>query len=289
MALTAVFTTFGGIMVHENRGGVETEYIPDPLGSCIGCRSMSGVSTYGATYWPFGEIRSETGSNSSKWGFIGLLGYYRDFATLLYVRARFYKPDLGRWLTIDPLWPLFSQAYLYCKNSPGRYVDPSGLNPLGFLVACGIAVGIGLIKGIGSWLNNGPPAGQIACESVVNCLLNGLVAWLVTIGLGLLISCTLAIIANILRIMLLEWCACKFGKNQDACNQCGFDFCDGLQATMQGLASCFVGDLNQWSDEIAGIVNSIVGSVVSAVGDFLGAACDKVSNIEGGMGFAAQN
>jgi hypothetical protein len=30
MAMSAVYTNFGGMLVHEDRGGVEREYVSDP-------------------------------------------------------------------------------------------------------------------------------------------------------------------------------------------------------------------------------------------------------------------
>ena len=29
MAMSVTYTNFNGMLVHENRGGVETEYVPD--------------------------------------------------------------------------------------------------------------------------------------------------------------------------------------------------------------------------------------------------------------------
>jgi hypothetical protein len=43
----------------------------------------TGVKTYGAKYWPFGEIQSETGTNPSPWSFVGLFGYLRDMSSRL--------------------------------------------------------------------------------------------------------------------------------------------------------------------------------------------------------------
>jgi hypothetical protein len=41
MSLSVVYTTINGVLYHENRGGVETEYIPDTVGSLIQCRDSS--------------------------------------------------------------------------------------------------------------------------------------------------------------------------------------------------------------------------------------------------------
>jgi RHS repeat-associated protein len=118
-------TTINGMLVHESRGGVESFYVPDTLGNLTTVRSATGVKTYGAEYWPYGEIQTETGTNPSSWGFVGLLGYLRDTASRLYVRARHYRPGLARWQTVDPLWP-DENAYGYVGAAPVVVIDSTG-------------------------------------------------------------------------------------------------------------------------------------------------------------------
>jgi RHS repeat-associated protein len=128
--MSVVYTNFAGMLVHEDRGGVETEYVPDTLGSAIGCLQGDATSlSYRAEYWPYGEIQAETGTNPSPWGFVGLLGYLRDLVKLLYVRARYYQPTYGRWLTVDPWWPVLP-AYDYVLGLPVSLADPNGLSPI---------------------------------------------------------------------------------------------------------------------------------------------------------------
>jgi hypothetical protein len=129
VAMSVVYTTINGVLYHENRGGVETEYVPDTLGCLIGCRDSSGNVTYTADYWPYGEVRTSTGSKTSPWGFVGLLGYLTDLAKRLYVRARHYRPNVGQWQTVDPLWPE-EKAYEYVKHGPILFVDPIGTQML---------------------------------------------------------------------------------------------------------------------------------------------------------------
>ena len=99
--IVTTFTTINGMLVHEDRGGVETEYVSDPLGSLVQTRNSSGTKTYEAEYWPYGELQTSTGTNPSSWGYVGLLGYLSDSATRLYVRARYLMTTFARWLTVD--------------------------------------------------------------------------------------------------------------------------------------------------------------------------------------------
>ena len=80
------YTNFGGQIIHLNRGGTETSYTSDPMGSVIG-RNSSGAQTFSATYWPSGEVMTSTGTKPTQFGFVAALGYYRETPAPTYVRA----------------------------------------------------------------------------------------------------------------------------------------------------------------------------------------------------------
>ena len=129
MAMSVVYTTINGMIVHENRGGVESFYAPDTMGSTVALLNSSGLVTDTYTYWPYGEIRSHVGSSQTPFTFLGMIGYYTDVVgNFIYVRARYLRQALTRWQTVDLLWPLESQ-YCYARCAPTLISDPSGLRP----------------------------------------------------------------------------------------------------------------------------------------------------------------
>jgi RHS repeat-associated protein len=104
--------------------------MPDTLGNVIETRNMdTGAQTSSTTYWPYGEVRTQTGTNPSPFGFCGVWGYYTQAGQPTYVRARYYRPNLGRWQTVDPLWPTL-QAFSYVNSLPTFFVDYFGLQGL---------------------------------------------------------------------------------------------------------------------------------------------------------------
>ena len=122
------YTTVNGRILHEDRNGVKTLFMPDTLGNVIETRNMdTGAQTSSTTYWPYGEVRTQTGTNPSPFGFCGVWGYYTQAGQPTYVRARYYRPNLGRWQTVDPLWPDES-PYNYVSSMPSSAIDPSGLS-----------------------------------------------------------------------------------------------------------------------------------------------------------------
>ncbi len=80
------------------------------------------------TYNAFGEITDQTDPTvPHRFAFTGR--EWDEDAGLYYYRARWYDPELGRWLSEDPIGFAASDAnlYRYVKNVPTVYVDPSGL------------------------------------------------------------------------------------------------------------------------------------------------------------------
>ena len=121
MPMSVTYTNYNGRIVCENRGGVETLFMPDTLGNVIETRDMAtGVKTSETTYWPYGEVRTQTGTNPSPWGFCGVWGYYSAPGEPMYVRARYDRPALGRWMTVDPLWHRTTYTYDLAGQQIGR-------------------------------------------------------------------------------------------------------------------------------------------------------------------------
>ncbi|NJO82093.1 MAG: RHS repeat-associated core domain-containing protein [Blastochloris sp.] len=100
----------------------------DALGSIRHITGEDGSVAGSWRYSPFGEIESTSGDGS----LFGYTGEPQDQASgLTYLRARYYHPALGRFLTPDAIVPdvLNGQAwnaYAYVYNDPINWVDPSG-------------------------------------------------------------------------------------------------------------------------------------------------------------------
>jgi RHS repeat-associated protein len=111
--------------------------------------------------------------------------YYDDETGLHYAVARYYAPDLGRYLSMDPLRVLGASLnyYTYCDGDPVNRVDPTGeIGP--FLVAVAWGVGIGMVAGavIGAGVElyrqhgNGQPTdwGQVGLAAGIGACLGGI-------------------------------------------------------------------------------------------------------------------
>ena len=112
------------LVVYEGAGTATKNWqYADHLGSIIGTADSTGTSTAIYTYGPFGESSLTTGI---RYGYTG----QRSMAALglLYYKARFYSPSLGRFLQPDPIgYADDLNLYAYVGNNPVNFTDPSGL------------------------------------------------------------------------------------------------------------------------------------------------------------------
>jgi RHS repeat-associated protein len=102
-------------------------YHADQLGSTRLLTDSAGIARGGFTFDAYGNMTTSTGSYSTPFGFSG---QYRDSETgLFYLRARYYDPSTGQFLSRDPLASMTRSAYGYTQGNPLNRRDPSGLSP----------------------------------------------------------------------------------------------------------------------------------------------------------------
>ena len=112
-------------------------YHTDRLGTVRAITDGSGAVT--ATY-PTDEYGVPTASTGSSGQPFGYTGEPRDATGLSYLRARYYDPSLGRFLSRDAwagtgTWPGSLNRYAYVANNPIAGSDPSGQCPWCVLTA----------------------------------------------------------------------------------------------------------------------------------------------------------
>lgn len=131
-------------------GGVWAYQLPDGLGSVRQLTDPAGQIALMQSYDPFGNPTQIVGNPPSVFGYTG---EQVDPTGLVFLRARYYNPRVGRFLSKDP-WPgnpLRSQSlngFSYVEGNPVTFVDPSGY------LGC---------EGFGS-------SGDVAVMEVSNCL-----------------------------------------------------------------------------------------------------------------------
>jgi RHS repeat-associated protein len=113
-------------------------YTRDHLGSIRELVDSSGIVRARYAYDPYGRRRKLTGDLDADFGFAGM--FFSTEANLSLTHFRAYDPELGRWLSRDPLGNAELKEgpnlYAYIGNEPINRVDPLGLCLGTSLCAC---------------------------------------------------------------------------------------------------------------------------------------------------------
>jgi RHS repeat-associated protein len=104
----------------------------------------------------FGNAVAQWGSSANPYRFAGAWGYRDDGDTgLLHVGARYYDPQVGRFISRDAV--LSEHAYPYCEHEPVNNVDPSGRIAQWIKgIGAALAIGGGFVAGIGGAVGAAP-------------------------------------------------------------------------------------------------------------------------------------
>jgi RHS repeat-associated protein len=114
-----------GTPIEKISGTTVTYLHQDQQGSTRLLTGASGAVTGTYTYDPYGNVTSHTGPASTT---LQYDGQYTDAETgFVYLRARYYDPSTGQFLTVDPLALITQATYRYAADNPVNIGDPSGL------------------------------------------------------------------------------------------------------------------------------------------------------------------
>lgn len=114
--------------------GERYRIITDHLGSVrLVIRLTDGAVVQAMVHDEFGRIEKSSSPGFQPFGFAGGLHDYNT--NLVQFGARWYSPEVGRWISKDPIGFAGGDAnlYAYVGGNPLNYVDPTGLDAEIFL------------------------------------------------------------------------------------------------------------------------------------------------------------
>ena len=111
-------------------GSAQSYYHYDGLGSVRNLSDGTGAVIASYTYGAFGNLRLMKGSSDNTFQFTG--EQTDDETGLIYLRARYYDPSVGRFISKDrlpgrPTTPQSLNQFVYARNNPVNLTDLSGL------------------------------------------------------------------------------------------------------------------------------------------------------------------
>jgi len=117
-----------GLVAHIDANGTARYYHGDHLGSTIALTDSSGNVTDQFAYTPYGELMARTGTTDTPYTFCGRHGVYWEGGALYHMKARYYRADLARFISMDPLGIAGGvNLYAYANGDPMRFLDALGL------------------------------------------------------------------------------------------------------------------------------------------------------------------
>jgi RHS repeat-associated protein len=123
-----------GNIVSQSSGAADSFFVFDALGSTRQLANSTGSLTDSYLYDSFGSGLVTSGSTINWLRYNGREGSEFDVDLVQYfIRARYYDPSTGRFLSRDPVGvnPIDANLYPYAKNRPSMLTDPSGLQCAG--------------------------------------------------------------------------------------------------------------------------------------------------------------
>jgi RHS repeat-associated protein len=124
-------------------------YHYDGLGSTVAITDSSAQIVNAYAYSPYGLVGAQE-TISNPFTYVGRFGVMAESHGLYYMRARYYDPEVGRFINKDPIgYEGGINLYGYVGGNPTHWVDPLGLFDA-FILAEGDLVGIfGIEGGVG--------------------------------------------------------------------------------------------------------------------------------------------
>jgi len=142
-----IYDPWGNLMADADSNGVTHKYIYgkgllalvtpsarycyhfNGTGSTVAITDMTQAVVNSYAYDPFGQILGQQESVTQPFKYVGQYGVMAEPNGLYYMRARYYDPTVGRFISEDPLGFGGGDVNLsaYVRNNPVNRIDPFGL------------------------------------------------------------------------------------------------------------------------------------------------------------------
>jgi RHS repeat-associated protein len=146
-----VYYVYGvGLISRITPAGQAYTYHFDARGSTMALTDSTGAVVNRYSYDPWGNPGTNSVEGvSNPFRFVGRLGVTDDSNGLFFMRARYYMPGVGRFISKDPAGMLGGpNFYAYAMNDPIGLMDPLGLWYLDIGGSFGFGNGTGVVGGV---------------------------------------------------------------------------------------------------------------------------------------------
>jgi RHS repeat-associated protein len=116
----------------------------DGIGSTVGISDSSGNMVNKYAYDAFGKVLAQDEGIPNPFKYVGGFGVMDEGNGLFYMRARYYDPEVGRFINKDPIgFAGGLNLFQYVANNPVNKIDPEGEG----LLLMGVCIGAFALSG----------------------------------------------------------------------------------------------------------------------------------------------
>ncbi len=161
---------YGDALIASTVDGTLPRYVhADGMDSVRSLSNSSGAITDTYTYDAYGLLSSSSGTSANPYQYRS--EQYDADLNAYYLRARYYQPGTGRFLTTDPVegiptTPMSLHRYMYGNGNPVSMIDPSGEMSMNEAIITGGIVGNLSLMAVGSMTGPGRQAYSWVAEKV---------------------------------------------------------------------------------------------------------------------------
>ena len=193
--ITRYYIYGAGLLAMVDSSDAVYTYHFNANGNTIAITDASQTMVNKYAYTPFGRLANEVETSFSQpFKFVGQHGVMTEPNGFYYMKARYYDPEVGRFISEDPIGFEGGDVnfYAYVANNPINNVDPSGLAHTSF----GMNDGPRYMRGV---TGNGRPPGVVGTDfggalsidplfwdAVTNLLANVLYSYVSKVNIGIM-------------------------------------------------------------------------------------------------------
>ena len=119
------FYVYGIGLIGQEKNGAYRSFHYDFRGSTVIMTDEVGKITHQYAYTAYGTVDAVQEEAFNPFRYVGQYGVMYEGNGLYYMRARYYQPELRRFLGEDPIWN--KNLFAYVEGNPLVGIDPSGL------------------------------------------------------------------------------------------------------------------------------------------------------------------
>ena len=112
-------------LLYSDRAGIKNFYMYNAHGDVEQLTDATGNVVKSYEYDAFGVEKNPDPADNNPFRYCG--EYWDAETASIYLRARYYSPSIGRFISEDPIRD-GSNWYIYAYNNPLKYIDPYGLS-----------------------------------------------------------------------------------------------------------------------------------------------------------------